>query len=267
MNSAPSQDVFMIVNLISTCKMGKCLPETESDWSKSEILKTLRLSGVSTTIPHNYDYADLVMLLITRLNQQIPCIYAMVTRNELGTYVILNSRGMSYSKGWLYSSPHTVLRLGSGSPEELFDVFEKHYIATPRIVIPTGFDSEEQQKIRQLQTNIRTLTKQLQSSPAAVVNRQFEEANVLLNSYKDQLETVQSEKIKKDEEQVRLKQELQSLKASEEIIRMKLDKIRKQMANQTDDQILEEITQIPTLRAELKACRENASQILGQIKQ
>jgi hypothetical protein len=213
--------------MFEVCKIGQVFPEIESKWSFSELVKVLKLSGITGNLPKEYTYNDIVNLLIDHLNMQSPAVYALSTAD----HIILNSQTVQIVRDSLNIGPYAVLqKLQRNECQHIWQVFFQHFHTEPKRFAIAQITPEEmekkQLKIVELQSKIEKLEKKFASSHVGQLTKQMEEANRVLKSYKTRLNNETQKETDNQLKVIELNRKNQQLEAQIYEYKIQLEKIR-----------------------------------------
>lgn len=173
----------LVVNVF-TCKQAQIYPESGSQWSKTELIKLLALTGAVGKLSDQYQYDDVVNLLLDRLNVQKPILYAMVVHGHKSE-LVLKSQSVEISDQRLRFGPFAELKtLSSTRCEEAWSTFIE-YMVSARLAVHAEIATENpldrldmrDMQIAQLKAKIAQMEEAAKQSENGRLRQQFEEAN------------------------------------------------------------------------------------------
>ncbi len=242
----------LVVNVF-TCKKGPLFPENESDWTAPELIKILSLSGVVGKLHSNHSYADIVNLLLDRLNIQQPLVYAVIVHDRESS-LLLNSQTVQIEKDKLRIGPFAVLHPlhTHDSCEALWKVFITH-VASGKDVSRRAVDrsnpidqlDHRDLQILELKRKIANLEKAAPLTENGRLRQQLNESMRLLQNHQAKVEEKQAHDNQLQDKNQTLVQDYQRMEANVLLLRQEIEKWKGSRE------------ELEAVKQQLKACRSN----------
>ena len=243
----------LVVNVLQQCKQGKIFPEHESEWPKTELIKVLALSGIVGHIPATYDYNDFIQLFLDHLNNQRPLVYALKVDHHT---LILDSKTVETRKDLLYVGPYAKTLDSYASCESAWQKFSEYSAASmPSPIVKREGDLEAELdrtriKLLDLQQENSKLKTSLTNTEGTRLKAQFDEANQLLKSFKEQIDTSKKKQAASEEINMKLSREAQVLEAQRMQYKTILQKLRDKLGTNWETSLDE----LMTVKRQLAEC-------------